>query len=89
MFGGDAAKWTLFANTVKLRLLLRQSEVNAGDAKTQAGALSGGFLTVTATVNPGYLNSTGKMNPFWANKNMTSCSMPSASNEPSNTPGRL
>jgi SusD/RagB-like outer membrane lipoprotein len=65
MFGSDATKWTQFANTVKLRLLLRQSEVNAADAKTQAGALSGGFLTVNATVNPGYLNSTGKMNPFW------------------------
>lgn len=65
MFGGDATKWTQFANTVKLRLLLTQSEVNAGDAKTQAGALSGGFLTVNATVNPGYINSSGKMNPFW------------------------
>jgi len=65
MFESDATKWTQFANTVKLRLLLRQSEVNAADAKTQAGALSGGFLTVNATVNPGYLNSSGKMNPFW------------------------
>jgi len=75
MFGGDSiasVKWVQFANTVKLRLLLRQSEVNAGDAKAQAGALSGGFLGVNAagvfvnaTVNPGYLNSAGKMNPFW------------------------
>ena len=65
MFNGDASLWTKFANTVKLRLLLRQSEVNGAAAKTQAAALSGGFLTVDAKVNPGYLNSAGKMNPFW------------------------
>jgi hypothetical protein len=65
MFGGDATKWTKFANTVKLRMLLQQSEVNGAAAKTQAAALAGGFLTTNATVNPGYLNSSGKTNPFW------------------------
>ena len=65
MFDGDADKWTKFANTVKLRFLLRQSEVNGAAAKSQAAAISGGFLTEDATVNPGYLNSAGKMNPFW------------------------
>lgn len=65
MFGGDAAKWLQFANTVKLRLLLRQSQVNAGPAQSQAAALSGGFLTTDATVQPGYLNSSGKQNPFY------------------------
>ncbi|MDQ6756967.1 MAG: SusD/RagB family nutrient-binding outer membrane lipoprotein [Bacteroidota bacterium] len=80
MFGGDITKWTKFANTVKLRLLLRQSEVNGATAKTQAGALSGGFVTSTftpqtstnatntngdVTVQPGYVNSSGKTNPFW------------------------
>lgn len=65
MFSGDATKWVQFANTVKLRLLLNQSEKNGAEAKAQAGALSGGFLTVDATVNPGYLNSAGKTNPFW------------------------
>ena len=65
MFGGSAAKWTNFANTVKLRLLLRQSEVNGAAAKTQAAAISGGFITTDATVNPGYLNSAGKTSPFW------------------------
>jgi len=65
MFNGDATKWTKFANTVKLRLLLQQSEVNGAAAKAQAAALTGGFLTTDAVVNPGYLNSSGKMNPFW------------------------
>lgn len=72
MFNGNATKWLQFANTVKLRLLLRQSEVNGAPAKTQAAAISGGFLTTDATVNPGYLNSAGKTNPFWgANINTT------------------
>lgn len=65
MFKGSATKWLQFANTVKLRLLLRQSEVNGAAAKTQAAAISGGFLTTDATVNPGYLNSAGKTNPIW------------------------
>lgn len=65
MFNGDAGQWINFANTVKLRLLLRQSEVNGAAAQTQAAALSGGFLTADADVNPGYLNSAGKTNPFW------------------------
>src|SRR5215467_11711588 len=65
MFGGNAAKWVLFANTVKLRLLINQSEKNGADAQSQAAQLSGGFLTTNAVVNPGYLNSTGKMSPFW------------------------
>ena len=65
MFGGDASKWLLFANTVKLDYLLRQSEKNAAEASAQAAQLSGGFISEDATVNPGYLNSSGKMNPFW------------------------
>lgn len=65
MFNGDANLWLAFANTVKLRLLLRQSEVNGAAAKTQAASLSGGFLTTDATVNPGYSASGGKANPFY------------------------
>ena len=68
MFGGDPAKWLKFANTVKLRLLLRQSEKadRASYIQTQlANIAAGPFLDVDATVNPGYLNSAGKTNPFW------------------------
>jgi len=71
MFSGSVTKWLQFANTVKLRLLLRQSEVNGAAAKTQAAAISGGFLTTDATVNPGYLNSSGKTNPFWGSNYTT------------------
>jgi len=69
MFAGDADKWVKFANTVKLRLLLRQSEradraayITAEAAKFTATTP---FLDVDATINPGYLNSAGKTNPFW------------------------
>jgi hypothetical protein len=65
MFGGDASQWVLFANTLKLDLLLRQSEVNGAAAGAAAAQISGGFIITDATVNPGYLNSAGKMNPFW------------------------
>ena len=69
MFAGDPVKWLKFANTVKLRLLLRQSQradraayITAEVAKFNATT---GFLDIDATVNPGFLNSAGKTNPFW------------------------
>jgi hypothetical protein len=68
MFGGDATKWLQFANTVKLRLLLRQTQVADRQSyiQTEAAKFSGAtFLTTDAIVNPGYLNSSGKTNPFW------------------------
>jgi hypothetical protein len=75
MFKGDAAKWVKFANTVKLRLLIRQSQrpdraaYIAAEVVKLAGA---SFLDVDASVNPGYLNSAGKTNPFWGSNINTS-----------------
>jgi hypothetical protein len=69
MFGGNPTKWLKFANTVKLRLLLRQSERadRASYIQSQLATISAGpFLDADATVNPGYLNSAGKANPFWS-----------------------
>lgn len=68
MFGGDPAKWLKFAKTVKLRLLLRQSQRadRAAYITTEVAKLAGAsFLDIDATINPGYLNSAGKTNPFW------------------------
>ena len=68
MFGGDRDKWVAFANTVKLRLLLRQSQRGdrASYITAEATKLNGAsFLATDATINPGYLNSAGKANPFW------------------------
>ncbi len=74
MYKGDASKWGKFANTLKLRLLLHQSEISGRNtyisgeiAKINANGL--GFIGVGdgGSVNPGYSNSAGKQNPFWGN----------------------
>jgi len=76
MYKGDALKWGRFANTLKLRLLLRQSEmpgragyINSEIAKINANGM--GYIGIEkdggAFVNPGYTNSDGKQNPFWKN----------------------
>lgn len=73
MFGGDAQKWGRFANTLKLRLLLRQSQMTGRDnyilaeiAKINANGM--GYIGVNegGSVNPGYSNSANKQNPFYA-----------------------
>lgn len=68
MFGGDMDLWASFANTLKLRFLIRQSAViSAADAKAElAKTEEAGYLGEDALVNPGYLNTTGKQNPLWA-----------------------
>lgn len=68
MFGGKMDKWAQFANTLKLRFLIRQSNViTAADAMAEiAKTASTGYLTADALVNPGYLNTAGKQNPYWA-----------------------
>ncbi len=72
MFKGDMAKWARFTNTLKLRMLLRQSErsdrasyIQAELAKIKASNL--GFLKAgeNASVNPGYTNSDNRQNPFY------------------------
>jgi len=73
IFKGDKVKWAKFGNTIKLRALLRQSEV--GDQAYIASEINAidqegsGYLGVgeNAYVDPGYQNSAGKLNPFWEN----------------------
>ena len=59
MFGGDTAKWIKFANTLKLKMLMRLTETSGGPAAiTQqlAGLTTDNFLGAgeNASVNPGY-----------------------------------
>lgn len=66
MFGGDMDRWLRFANTLKLRYLIRQSEVIGSEAKGEIDkTLSAGFLEADANVNPGFLNTAGKQSPLW------------------------
>ncbi|WP_055435699.1 SusD/RagB family nutrient-binding outer membrane lipoprotein [Lacinutrix algicola] len=70
VFGGDMAQWERFANTLKLRLLVRESDATSADSQTYVASKmatlnSVEFLTTDVTINPGYEATTDKQNPFW------------------------
>lgn len=70
MFGGDMAEWKKLANTVKLRILVRQSDMDGRGTYIQEEinkivAEGSGFITADVTVNPGYLKEVDKQNPMW------------------------
>ncbi|MBL3656049.1 SusD/RagB family nutrient-binding outer membrane lipoprotein [Fulvivirga sediminis] len=67
IFKGDMKSWILFANTLKLRLLIRVSGTTlASFAKAQfAGMETIGFLDKDVVVNPGYGEVSGQQNPYW------------------------
>jgi hypothetical protein len=78
VFGGSvstaATRWVQFANTLKLRILIRQSRIPGRDAYitteiNKAAATTEGFLPngVDVGANPGFVASTGKQNPFYEN----------------------
>lgn len=62
MFHGDVDLWKKFANTLKLRILLRaRGKVTFSNSTFDPA----GFLTEDALVNPGYKRDNGKQNPKW------------------------
>ncbi len=69
MFAGDMTKWKQFANTLKLRLLIRVSASSelSGFASQKLASFNNslGLITEDAMVNPGYENQSGKVNPTW------------------------
>ncbi|QJD96585.1 SusD/RagB family nutrient-binding outer membrane lipoprotein [Mucilaginibacter robiniae] len=73
MFQGNMTKWLKFANTLKLRLAIRQSNISSKTSalKTAIAATSSiGYIDATfhAAVNPGYLSvdaNGGQQSPFW------------------------
>jgi Starch-binding associating with outer membrane len=70
MFNGDNSQWIAFANTLRLRLLIRQTQTSGGDAYiagevAKITANGGGFLKQDATINPGYANNADQLNPIW------------------------
>lgn len=70
MFSGDSVKWMQLANTLRLRMLLRQSEIPGRSTYitteiAKIVANKKGFLTSDARINPGYEKVSGKQNPLW------------------------
>jgi len=70
VFHGDMNKWKAFANTLKLRYLLRMSNIPSGDLATfrdqKLASLAGAaFINENVLENPGYNASTdSQQNPF-------------------------
>lgn len=73
--GGDKMLWTKFANTLKLRLLIRQSQMPGFSvgAEIQKITDNGGVLGAGESIdaNPGYVNENNKQSPFYANYGLT------------------
>lgn len=70
MYNGDMEQWKKFANTVKLRILVRQSDMagREGYISTEFAKIANqgsGFITSNATANPGYTDQEDQQNPFW------------------------
>lgn len=75
---GDQAKWIRFANTLKLRMLIRTSEVSVFTVATEIAKIRDGGATLNiirggddVTVNPGYANETNKQSPFYTTYGLT------------------
>jgi hypothetical protein len=89
MLKGNKARWIKLANTIKLRILMRQSG-RADRAAYIAAKLATdfpngltGFIQAgeSALVNPGYTNSDNKQNPYWANFGLTTAGAKTANND--------
>lgn len=71
VFKGNKTLWIQLANTLKLRMLIRQSMMSGRSSYitteiNKITAEGSGFLTTNALINPGYTKATGKLNPFYA-----------------------
>lgn len=70
IFDGNMTKWKQFANTVKLRILVRQSDMSgrASYISEKLAAINSegsGFITDDVMVQPGYVQEQNKQNPMW------------------------
>jgi hypothetical protein len=67
IFKGDKTQWIQFANSLKLRILIRQSNMSGRDSYITGAinAISGGFISDNVYAQPGYAKTAGKLNPFY------------------------
>ncbi|RYE20518.1 MAG: SusD/RagB family nutrient-binding outer membrane lipoprotein, partial [Sphingobacteriaceae bacterium] len=70
MFAGDMNRWKRFANSLKLRLLVKMAGVASLSSFTtpQFAAFDNtiGIIVEDATVNPGYLKQAGRLAPIYS-----------------------
>lgn len=67
VYGGDLASWSKFANSLKLRVLMRTSEVNPQGAAINALINSGTFIETEADMPQiAFSGATGSQNPMYA-----------------------
>ena len=81
VFGGGTAgmtNWKRFANSLRLRILLRESQTTDAALNTyiatQMTALQSapdGFITTDVVAQPGYQQSSGQQNPFYSRYGIT------------------
>lgn len=71
MFRGDMEEWIRFANTLKLRILVRQSDMDGRSSyiTTEIAAINtegAGYITSDVGINPPYIaRESGKQNIIW------------------------
>jgi len=70
VFRGNQTSWIQLANTLKLRMLIRQSLMPGREGYitseiNKIAAEGTGFLVANAQIRPPYLKETGKLNPFY------------------------
>lgn len=72
VFTGNMTRWKQFANSLKLRILLRESQTNDATLNTyvaqQMTALqtaTDGFISADVVAQPGYAQNTGQQNPLY------------------------
>ncbi|NNC51341.1 MAG: SusD/RagB family nutrient-binding outer membrane lipoprotein [Flaviramulus sp.] len=70
IFGGDMDMWKSFANTIKLRILVRQSDMSgrAGYIQQEFNVIAAegsGFMNSDVTINIGYNQTENQQNPKW------------------------
>ena len=66
VYGGDADMWKMFANSLKLRLAIRLTNVNSSQAQTMAESAAGGvFQSVADHFELQYQNAPPNNNQLW------------------------
>lgn len=69
IFGGDMEEWAQFANTIKLRMLVRMSNTGQDPYIREQIALidanGAGYISSDVTANPGYSDNANQQSPFY------------------------